>query len=371
MTGADGERDARSDVAGVDEGAAGGATDGGRTRGASQTGGADSEGPDAEHEETEDEVMTRDTTQSRRSRVGKLRRNGHYLILVPSIRVEASFGVEFGTSGRYVYRPPGRNINMVLLSLQNRFSTKMVQEHELSLRLRDLFGKREMFVLDGRFIDDPRFTYAGISNRKGLDNTILEEESFYRVKVRTYGGRVGYQHPLWRSGEALPAWFQASILSVIGTFRFEMDRAKYSEDSLFAEEQGDAATTTRRSSLTAGVVYDARNREVSPDRGSYHELSVEWAAPWLGATQTWGRLNAGARWFIPMGTDRAILAMRVGGDAQFGTPPYFTLGQFGGVDAFDGFGGRMVGRGFYRRRFIGQYKVYTTPEFRFIPLKTL
>ena len=328
--------------------------------------------PDVDSEEHADEQeMTPDATRSGRSRVGRLRRNGHYLVLVPSIRVESSFGVEFGTSGRYVYRPPGRTINMVLLSLQNRVSTKLVQEHELILRLRDLFGKRELFLFDARFIDDPRFTYAGIANGERLTNVELEEDPYYRVKVRTFGGRVGYQHPLWRSGEALPEWFHSSILSVIGTYRFEMDMASFREDSMFAVEEGAEAESVRRSSLTAGLVYDGRNREVSPTRGSYHELSVEWAAPWLGATQTWGRINGGARWFIPMGTDRAIMALRVGGEAQLGAPPYFTLGQFGGIDAFDGFGGRMVGRGFYRRRFIGRYEVYGTPEFRFVPLKAM
>jgi hypothetical protein len=319
----------------------------------------------------DEEGMPSDATRSGRSRVGRLRRNGHYIVLVPSIRVESSFGVEFGTSGRYVYRPPGRTINMVLLSLQNRVSTKLVQEHELILRLRDLFGKRELFLFDARFIDDPRFTYAGIANPDKLTNEELEEDPYFRVKVRTFGGRVGYQHPLWRSGEALPTWFHSSILSIIGTYRFEMDQANFRDDSMFAMEQGAAAKTTRRSSLTLGLVYDARNREVSPVRGSYHELSVEWAAPWLGATQSWGRINAAARWFIPMGTERAILALRVGGETQLGTPPYFILGQFGGVDAFDGFGGRMVGRGFYRRRFIGKHKVYGSPEFRFVPLKTM
>lgn len=330
------------------------------------------ESPDADSKEhTAEQERSPDATHSGGSRVGKLRRNGHYLVLVPSLRVESSFGVELGTTGRYVYRPPGTSINMVLLSLQNRISTKLVQEHELILRLRNLFGKRELFLFDARFIDDPRFTYAGIANGEKIDNTDLEEDPYYRVKVRTFGGRLGYQHPLWRSGEALPDWVQPFILSAIGTFRFEMDQANFEADSLFAAEQGAGAAKTRRSSLTAGLVYDARNREVSPVRGSYHELSVEWAAPWLGASQTWARINAGARWFISLGTERVVAAIRVGGEAQLGDSPYFTLGQFGGIDAFDGFGGRMLGRGFYRRRFIGRYKVYGTPEFRFIPLEML
>lgn len=343
---------------------------------AAEDGDGDEEGdggarsPDDEEPVDEEASMPTDASRSQRSRFGRLRDQGHYLILVPSIRVEASFGVEFGTSGRYAYRPNGRSLNMILLSLQNRFSTKMVQEHELALRLRDLLGHGELFIFDARFINDPRFTYAGVANGERLSNEELEEDSFYRLSVRTIGGRFGYQHPLWRSrGAELPSWWNVANLSIISTFRFEEDRASYSMDSLFAQDGG-GRTSTRRGSLTAGLVYDARDRDVSPNRGSYHELSFEGAAPWLGSTDTWGRLNLGLRWFVPLGTDRVIAALRLGGEAMFGAPPYFALGQFGGIDAIDGFGGRMVGRGFYRRRFIGRYKTYATPEFRFIPLET-
>ena len=129
--------------------------------------------PEAEDEEA---TMPKDASRSQRSRFGRLRGRGHYLVLVPSVRVEASFGVEFGVSGRYAYRPKNRALNMVLLSLQSRLSTKMVQEHELALRVRDVLGNGELFLLDARFLNDPRFTYAGLANGTRLSNEALEDD---------------------------------------------------------------------------------------------------------------------------------------------------------------------------------------------------
>jgi hypothetical protein len=45
------------------------------------------------------------------------------------------------------------------------------------------------------------------------------------------------------------------------------------------------------------------------------------------------------------------------------------LGEFGGLFPMDAYGGAFVGRGFARRRFIGNIKATASAELRFAPLE--
>lgn len=124
---------------------------------------------------------------------------------------------------------------------------------------------------------------------------------------------------------------------------------------------------TRRGSLFGGLAWDSRDNEWSPAAGGLHDASVEVAGPWSGASSTWVRLNASFRWYRALGTDKVVFAQQLLLDALLGDAPFVAQGEFGGFLSREGIGGRYLGRGYFRRRFIGSTKAYASTGIRVEP----
>jgi hypothetical protein len=282
-------------------------------------------------------------------------------------------GLSLGARGLYVYRKPTRpDVNVVAVDLSLRASLSLVQDHELVVRLRDLFGRDELTTIDGVFLDDPVFPYVGVATN---DETLTRDELVeprLQAPRRGGGGGVSHQEVVWRrasgTGQA-PWWSTPAALRVVIGYRFRADRLLAPADSLLAAERPAEAGWTRRGSVFGGLVWDARDREWSPRWGGYHELIGEVANPGLGASSAWTRVSLKVRHYARLGVDQLILAHAAYADASFGDAPLVTLGEFGGVLAVDGIGGRDVGRGYWRRRFIAPLKLHTALELRAEPVR--
>lgn len=304
------------------------------------------------------------------------RERGHKVAGIPALRYEPSTGPQFGALLQYVWRPPDSRYNKVGLLFLGHVSTKLLQDYTVELSLRDLFGADEQFLVSGLYIDDPVFPYVGTLEPGEVHNSELTESKLYQSRVRTAGGSLTYFQPVWRKKEVSKRIPHNGRLSVVAGYRMEVDVIDTYAGSLLAFDRPGADGTKRRGSIMGGVAWDARDNEASPVNGGLHDVSVEAASTWTGATSSWYRLNATARWYRPLlrgeyarHRDRFIFAARLGGDALFGDAPLNALGQFGGPFSMVGYGGADVGRGFFRRRFIGDYKFFFTPELRGTPLR--
>ena len=290
----------------------------------------------------------------------------HRFLPVPSVRVEPAIGLTAGLRARYVYRPEGQAFDRVRLDVVGLVSTRLVQDHSVALRLRDLFHREEIFDVGFRFVDDPVFPFVGIAADEVRDSDDLDDD-FYRLDLRSIGGGATYQQPFavveaGRFGLRTPGfarWF-------IGA-RFSWDRQQPDLVSLYADEVSPRETRVRRGSMLGGIAWDSRDNGWSPKRGSLHDVSLELGGPWLASNQTWARLNASTRFYRPLGTDKVVLANQFIADFILGDAPLVPLGELGGLYPLEGIGGRDAGRGFYRRRFIGRRKLYASAEIRAEP----
>jgi hypothetical protein len=112
------------------------------------------------------------------------------------------------------------------------------------------------------------------------------------------------------------------------------------------------------------VIYDTRNDEIFPQRGSFHLGAVRFA----GATPTesgvyWAGVNFILRKYTQL-TKRFSLAGRVFADFMFGHPPYYDLSTAGAFVAIDFPGGAQGIRGVPNGRYSGLVKVVGNIEVR-------
>jgi hypothetical protein len=296
-----------------------------------------------------------------------LRERGHRLIALPSFRADPTIGAMPGLRLRYVHRLPGQTVNRVQLDLGVRISTRLVQQHDLKVRLRDLLGHNELIHATAVVLDDPVFPYAGIDNAQRLSNAELGAP-FYRGDVFTTGGAFDYQQPAWTVRPEQWGHPVGVLRWVVGA-ELQADRIRRSDDSLLAQERPDDEGWVRRGSVLGGMTWDSRDNEWSPTWGGLHEVTVAAAGPWAGASATYGRVDATFRWYRPLGTPKLVFAQRLTFDALFGDVPLFELGRFGGLIPVEGIGGRDAGRGFFRRRHAAPVKGLASTELRWQPFE--
>jgi len=284
---------------------------------------------------------------------------------LPQILQDPAFGTIFGLRGRYVNRREGMAFDRIQLDLAARISTRRIQDHDLRLQLRDLLGRDELiFVLGGVDID-PAFPYFGVANNTNLAGVDLKD-SRYAVELRTFSGSIAYAEPLWE----VPATVDRprGVLRWFAGLTFAVDRFKAYEGSLFAEQRPEEEGLQRRGYVVGGLQWDRRDNEWHPSTGAIHEASWTLAGPWAGGSRTWSKFNVMARWYRKLGSEKLIFAQAAIIDAIIGIPPLIPMGQVGGLEPIESLGGRFIGRGFYRRRFIGDTKAVVMTELRYTPI---
>lgn len=291
---------------------------------------------------------------------------GHRILPVPTFRAEPSVGLTFGLRGRYVYRPPGETFDHVRLDLVGRVSTKRVQDHSLDVQLRDLLHRQEILDLNLRFGDDPVFPYVGVAEFAHLQREELEAPE-HRVHLRSIGAAFDYQQPFAVIEPGQWGIETTGYVRWFGGARFAHDRIEAEPNTLWVDEGNPERVMLRRGSILGGLAWDSRNNGWSPLRGSLHDVSIELGGPWVGSTRHWARFNGSARFYRSVGTPKVVLANQFLADAILGDAPLVNQGELGGLFIREGIGGRDTGRGYFRRRFVGPIKLYTSVELRIEP----
>lgn len=297
---------------------------------------------------------------------GNKRRSPHRFLPLPSLRSQPSVGLMLGASLNYAYRDREDQPNKVYLFIESRVSLRKVQQHGFMLRMRDFLGHREIFEAGVSANIDPVYPYFGVANNDDLGGQDLRGQ-YFQTKNTTIGGFFTYQHALWIRKPPGPV--PVGTLRSYSGFGYWADKIRPYEDTLFAAERGFDEGTTRRGVLRLGLTWDRRDNEWSPKRGALHDITVDSAGPWTGSTHAWGRVNASFRHYWTLGVPSLVLAHRLTFDSLWGDAPFVPLGEFGGLVTSDGLGGVVTGRGWMRRRFIGNHKAFASLELRFEPIE--
>ncbi len=312
--------------------------------------------------------MPRTPAQNKRMLMGSRKRSrnpNHRFLPLPHLSSQPAVGVTLGGSLTYSYRRRGEVFNRIWLLAWSRISTKLVQDHILQGRVRDMLGRREVFQFGAIAQTDPVFPFFGVNNHENLSGTDLHSVE-HRVNVNNYAGWLTYEHPVWqlhRIGRAV-----GNLRVYSGVF-YNVDVIKAYENSQLLRENPEMQGVVRRGILRGGLTWDSRDNDWSPRQGSLTDVTFDASGKYTGSSQGWGRFHATTRHYWELGTSHMVLAHRLTFDALWGQVPLLTLGEFGGLFPMDAYGGAWVGRGFTRKRFIGNIKATAGLELRHMPVE--
>jgi len=300
-----------------------------------------------------------------RQKPRRKRDSNHRFLPLPHLSSQPSTGLTLGGSLNYSYRRPGEEFNRAYLLAWSRVSTRGVQDHIVSGRLRDMLGRNEVIQFGVWISLDPVYPYFGINNHANLAGTDLTGP-YNQMRMDNYGGWLTYEHPLWQLHR--PNRPVGTLRQYTGLFYY-VDVVHGYAQSRLVEHDPNLVGTYRRGIVRAGLTWDSRDNDWSPREGSLIDLTLDTAGAYTGSTSGFGRVHATARNYWPLGRSGFVFAHRVTFDALWGVAPLMALGEFGGLFPMDAYGGAFVGRGFARRRFMGNIKATASAEIRFTPLE--
>jgi len=161
-------------------------------------------------------------------------------------------------------------------------------------------------------------------------------------------------------------------LAVRFGFRYIHDFIRVASDSQLAEDQRSGSAEVKRligdtrshsvALFKYGLQWDTRDNETSSHSGMFDTVDVKLSP---GRTQEfpyrYGEATVNLRGFVPLGTPRITLAVRVVGDWMFGNVPFYELARFDDTFAL---GGTTGVRGVPAQRYYGKLKAFGNAELR-------
>ncbi|HET7542482.1 MAG TPA: BamA/TamA family outer membrane protein [Polyangiaceae bacterium] len=155
-------------------------------------------------------------------------------------------------------------------------------------------------------------------------------------------------------------------------FRYVYNALRVDPDSQLAEDQRTGSDEVKRligdtSShwvvlFKYGLQFDTRDDETSTHRGMFDTLDLKLSPGGSEAfPYRYGEATLSLRAFVPLGTPRVTLALRVVGDWMFGNVPFYELARFDDTYAI---GGALGVRGVPAQRYYGKRKALGNVELR-------
>lgn len=116
------------------------------------------------------------------------------------------------------------------------------------------------------------------------------------------------------------------------------------------------------------LIYDTRDFEPDPTRGSYFEIANEYSSKYIGSQFDFNKLFIQGRYYqkLPFGS-RTVLAGRLGvGHIFGGNAPFFEFqDQWSPEGSINALGGKQSLRGFRTNRFLARSLAFANVEFRY------
>lgn len=261
-------------------------------------------------------------------------------------------------------------------------STKGVQTHRLQYDWLEVGGSRLRLTTRVEFVADFSGNYCGsappgdcdaaaavsAAGASGLEDDPKNDDDAYDQFTRRYYKVREIRPNLYTLGR----WAvreEGTRLEVFGSYYGEYKRSgDFSENapwpgSLYDQDYG-KTEEGYVSLVQLGFMADSRDNEPAPIRGHWAEASVRQAGQFTGSSFSYGGVNLTERLYIPLGTDRVVLADRAVVDMMWGAPPTSELVRSGGTDFYNWFGGQRAGRGIRWRRVLGKARTMNQTEIR-------
>jgi hypothetical protein len=115
--------------------------------------------------------------------------------------------------------------------------------------------------------------------------------------------------------------------------------------------------------LNLGLLFDTRDHEYTPTRGTFTEVSAR-SSPGVQQDLRYVALTVNSAWYRSIVGEHLSVALRVVGDFILGDAPFYELTRFGALMPRDGPGGGWSLRGVSRQRYSGKIKLIQNLELR-------
>lgn len=285
------------------------------------------------------------------------RRPNPMWVVMPAVGYDSDDGLGFGARLELDWYQPGYDPYQLALVIHGYASTHGYHHHRVRFDAPGL-GKHGRARLAGHFafrqwLNDG---YWGLGNTTTVDRATLgtTDEALakrYRYTLVQPFGRLTLREEMggpW-------AWF------VFLSGRYSEVRTY--EGSLLAEELPFGMEGGPSVQVGAGLLYDTREPELTPDRG----VLVEWAGrvtpPLPGVPGQWVAAFASVRGFVGMGPG-VVFGSRLMGEYAWGEIPFYDYITWGGLVPTVGFGGSETLRGVSFGRWRGPGKLLSNSELR-------
>jgi hypothetical protein len=290
---------------------------------------------------------------------------------LPVANYSSDTGVGYGAFAAVVRTaPPGSDDPyLVRLALQLFWTTKQYQDHNLTFDFPSVFGSP--YRIDGlvgyeRWKQSNYYGPGNMTPRLPEDEVPdmgdLPQEAYYQYDVSWFRGLVNVRRQMGAKGDP---WY------LFGNYLLRMAAVNVYPGSLLDEQRPVGVEGGRYGRLSVGVMYDSRDAEPSPHKGTFSELSVRLASPVLGSTWTDYGVNLTDRHWLSIDKGgRVVIATREIIDVSGGEQPFF-MGHTLGGSRFIEVGGANNLRGLPNGRYRGDAFVLWTPELRVTALKHL
>ncbi len=307
---------------------------------------------------------------------------------LPATNYDSDIGFGFGVIGTVVrfhpaYRPFRWRLEFLAYAAVKKSpdggAELTYHDDRAVLDLPGLLDNRLRLMLQGGFQRASTSGYYGLGNASTAPDNDLSRYYQYD-RIYPYGQVFG-RFKLWdRSTPAharrLEAFagvgFWINTMNLYEGSLLESQAALAEQDTPDGRALGALLHGTEDHSLlmpVAGLLWDTRDHETTPTRGTFTELSVR-GAPGIDGDVQFGGASLITRWFLSLtGDDRLVLAARGIGDALFGDVPIYELSAVGSFTRGDAPGGGGAVRGVVAQRFHGKIKVVGNLELRaqFLP----
>jgi hypothetical protein len=321
-------------------------------------------------------------------------RRGRHFAALPLVNFDSDDGIGYGAKAAFFNYGEGDKPYDSQLAYQIFFTTKHVQHHEIYLdfpHVHDGPWRIEMKAKYDRYL---------FSNWFGAGNTAFDSSIFGDIgdpatfsqsdldKLADYYHSYEQTDPKLianfrrRLGGAFQLFLGTQVKRVTVDFHTPASIADLEDITIdpgwqsFLEQTmpygvggGDVGMAQ------AGVVYDSRDQESSPQHGAFVELTsramyfqAEDDSETVGKEPWYYGANLTARYYFGMG-EHLVLATRLVGDFLTGDVPFFDLASFGGLSDYTGLGGSVSLRGVRANTYQGKIKAIATPELRYTPFR--
>jgi hypothetical protein len=207
--------------------------------------------------------------------------------------------------------------------------------------------------------------YYGLGNDAALDPAFEDDPEnpyFYRFGRTRWQAAVNLQHGIGRT--------PLRMLIGAGAADVSIDPVPFDSGTTLLAQQltarpGMEALGGWSNYVRAGLVWDTRDREIGPRRGSWAELLVQRVDERLGSEASYTRWTLTDRRYLPVVSERLVFANRLLLQGVSGSAPFYDL--YTVQSSFrqqEGLGGAKTLRGIPKNRFVGEGMFLWNAELR-------